>query len=87
MTESTPFAVCLATKERENYTEALKRHYEQGPRDWKQRFVSVCASAHASEDSAETWARYLHMTDALKTAVASGLALRTHRPDDPAPED
>jgi len=70
--------------ERENYTEALKRHYEQGSGDWQQRFVSVYASAHAWEDWAETWAHYLHMTDALETAAACGLALRPHRPDEPA---
>lgn len=71
--------------ERENYHEALKRHYEQRvPEDWQQRFVSSYASAHAWEDWAETWAHYLHMTDALETAAACGLALRPHRPDEPS---
>jgi hypothetical protein len=70
--------------ERMNYAEALKRHYEQGPQDWQQRFVSAYASAHAWEDWAETWAHYLHMADALETATACGLALRPHRPDEPS---
>jgi hypothetical protein len=70
--------------EREDYAEALKRHYGQGTEDWQQRFVSAYASAHAWEDWAETWAHYLHMTDALETAAACGLALRPHRPDEPS---
>jgi len=75
----------LFGNERENYHDALKRHYEQRvPEDWQQRFVSSYASAHAWEDWAETWAHYLHMTDALETAAACGLALRPHRPDEPS---
>jgi hypothetical protein len=69
--------------EREDYAEALRRHYEQIPADWQQRFVSAYASAHPWEDWAETWAHYLHMADALETAAACGLALRPHRPDEP----
>lgn len=70
--------------EREDYGEALKRHYEHGaPTDWQQRFVSTYASAHAWEDWAETWAHYLHMTDTLETAAACGLSLRPRRRDEP----
>src|SRR4029077_12461851 len=59
--------------ERENYTEALRLHYEQGvPEDWQQRFVSAYASAHAWEDWAETWAHYLHITDTVENDAARG---------------
>jgi hypothetical protein len=60
--------------EREDYGEALKRHYAQGaPADWGQRFVSAYASAHPWEDWAETWAHYLHLIDTLDTARSFGL--------------
>ena len=71
--------------EREDYSEALTRYYQQrAPADWSQRFVSAYASAHPWEDWAETWAHYLHMTDTLETAAACGLALQPRRPDEPA---
>jgi hypothetical protein len=70
--------------DRDDYAEALRRHYERIPSDWQQRFVSAYASAHPWEDWAETWAHYLHMADALETAAACGLALRPHRPDEPS---
>ena len=71
--------------ERRDYAEALKRHYDQGPpADWQDRYVSAYAGTHPWEDWAETWAHYLHMTDALETAAASGLWLRPQRPDEPA---
>jgi hypothetical protein len=71
--------------EREEYSEALTRYYQQSaPPDWSQRFVSAYASAHPWEDWAETWAHYLHMTDTLETAAACGLALQPLRPDEPA---
>ncbi len=71
--------------EREDYGEALKRHHEQGaPGDWADSFVSAYASAHAWEDWAETWAHYLHITDTLETAIASGLSLRPRRSNEPA---
>jgi hypothetical protein len=70
--------------EREDYSEALTQHYQQGaPTDWPQRFVSAYASAHPWEDWAETWAHYLHMTDTLETAAACGLALQPLHPDEP----
>ncbi|MDB5339019.1 MAG: hypothetical protein JWN70_4638 [Planctomycetaceae bacterium] len=63
--------------ETQDYGQALKRHYEQGaPADFQQRFVTAYASAHPWEDWAETWAHYLHMSDALQTAASTGLVLR-----------
>jgi hypothetical protein len=71
--------------ERADYSAALTQHYQQGaPADWAQRFVSAYASAHPLEDWAETWAHYLHMTDALETAMSCGVALQPLRPDEPA---
>lgn len=62
--------------EREDYGEALKVHYEQGPpADWNSRFVSTYASSHPWEDWAETWAHYFHLIDTLDTASAFGLSL------------
>lgn len=60
--------------ERQSYAEALERHYQQGaPSDWAQAHVSAYATMHPWEDWAETWAHYLHMTDALDTALALGM--------------
>jgi hypothetical protein len=60
--------------DREDYSEALKRHYENGPpADWGQRFVSAYASSHPWEDWAETWAHYLHLVDTVDTARSFGL--------------
>ena len=60
--------------EREDYAEALQRHYANGaPPDWGQRFVTAYASAHPWEDWAETWAHYLHLVDTLDTARSFGL--------------
>jgi hypothetical protein len=73
--------------EREDYGEALKRHYGEGPpADWESRFVSTYASSHPWEDWAETWAHYLHMMDALETAHACGMSLHPTRPDEPSLE-
>jgi hypothetical protein len=63
--------------EREDYAQALERHYHDGPaRNWREDFVSAYASSHPWEDFAETWAHYLHTVDGLETAVAFGLASR-----------
>ena len=71
--------------EREDYDQALQRHYKQGaPADWQERFVSAYASSHPWEDWAETWAHYLHMTDAHETAIDCGLSLRPKRSDEPS---
>jgi hypothetical protein len=71
--------------ERDDYAAALQRHYERGPpADWDQHFVSAYSSAHPWEDWAESWAHYLHMTDALETASSTGLSLRPARSDEPS---
>lgn len=60
--------------ERADYGESLRSHYEQGPpADWSQHFISPYASSHPWEDWAETWAHYLHMMDALDTAISFGV--------------
>jgi hypothetical protein len=73
--------------EREDYGNALQRHYEAGaPENWQEKFVSAYASAHPWEDWAEIWAHYLHMTDVLETASTCGLSLQPKRPDEPSLE-
>jgi hypothetical protein len=63
--------------ERVSYMDALRVHYEQGPRpDWASRCVTSYASAHPWEDWAETWAHYLHMADAADTAMSFGVDAR-----------
>jgi len=70
--------------ERQNYRQALQQNYREGaPDDWPARYISAYAAMHPWEDWAETWAHYLHMTDALETAAASGLLLRPKRVDEP----
>jgi len=60
--------------EREDYSAALDRYYNQGPAvSWQQNFVSAYASAHPWEDWSETWAHYLHMMDTFDTALSFGL--------------
>jgi hypothetical protein len=71
--------------EREDYNQALQRHYKDGaPADWPSRFVSAYASTHPWEDWAESWAHYMHIVDTLETAVDCGLTLRPKRSDEPA---
>ena len=63
--------------ERASYAEALERHYQQGaPLDWQTRYVSAYATMHPWEDWAETWAHYLHMMDAVDTALGFGMSAR-----------
>lgn len=63
--------------ERASYAEALDRHYRQGPRpDWQHTCVSAYATMHPWEDWAETWAHYLHMMDAVDTALGFGMSAR-----------
>ena len=63
--------------ERQDYVEALNRHYANGPpADWYEHFVTSYASTHPWEDFAETWAHYFHMVDTLETAAAFGLRVR-----------
>jgi hypothetical protein len=63
--------------ERASYAQALDRHYQQGaPSDWSQTCVSAYATMHPWEDWAETWAHYLHMMDAVDTALGFGMSAR-----------
>jgi hypothetical protein len=58
--------------EREDYADALERHYDQGPpENWHREFVSAYATMHPAEDWAETFAHYLHIHDTLQTAAAN----------------
>lgn len=60
--------------ERSDYAAALAAYHAGGPDpDWAERCISPYASAHPMEDWAETWAHYLHITDALETARATGI--------------
>lgn len=66
----------LFGNETEDYGEALKKYYEQGPPlNWQQQYISAYASAHPWEDWAETWTHYLHIVDTLETAYAYGIHL------------
>jgi hypothetical protein len=68
--------------EREDYAQALQRHYAQGPpSDWGNRFISAYASSHPWEDFAETFANYLHIVDTLEMARAFGLSVSPHVDD------
>jgi len=63
--------------ETQSYADALQRHYEQGaPADWPQTYVSAYATMHPWEDWAETWAHYLHMMDAVDTALGFGMSAK-----------
>jgi hypothetical protein len=58
-----------------SYSDALDRHYSQGPPDgWEQDYVSSYATMHPAEDWAETFAHYLHIRDTVDTAAAFGFA-------------
>lgn len=60
--------------ERADYSEALKRHYAEGPpKGWETSYISAYAASHPWEDFAETFAHYFHIVDALDTADAFGL--------------
>lgn len=58
--------------ERQDYDDALARYHAEGPAPgWASRCISPYASSHPMEDWAESWAHYLHITDALETARAT----------------
>ena len=68
--------------ERRDYHAAMTAYYNAGPTgDWSAAHISAYASAHPWEDWAETWAHYLHITDAMETALDFGLISRSE-PDD-----
>ena len=61
-----------------DYGLALQEHYRTGPpADWSERYISAYASAHPSEEWAETCAHYLLIADAVETATAWGLGLQS----------
>jgi hypothetical protein len=64
--------------DREDYGEALNKHYARGgpPPDWQERYVSTYATMHPWEDFAETWAHYLHVVDTLEMAGAFGVRVQ-----------
>jgi len=60
--------------ERVDYAQSLERYYRDGPAgNWSQSYISAYASAHPFEDFAETFAHFLHISDALETAVENDL--------------
>lgn len=66
--------------EREDYADAVRRHYESSEHDdqsWQQDHISRYATMHPFEDWAETFAHYLHIVDTLQTADSFGLATST----------
>jgi hypothetical protein len=61
--------------QRVDYASALQRYYTSGPPPgWQLTHVSSYATMHPWEDWAETWAHYLHITDALETAREFGMS-------------
>ncbi|MBD5781180.1 putative zinc-binding metallopeptidase [Pelagicoccus sp. NFK12] len=67
-----------------DYGEALKKHYANGaPANWSKTHISSYATAHAWEDWAETWAHYLHMMDAIGTAIYSSVNIAKSHKQDP----
>jgi hypothetical protein len=63
--------------ERQDYSESLKKHYDDGPpAGWQDGYVSAYAAVHPWEDFAETWAHYMHIVDTLETANAFGLRVK-----------
>lgn len=68
--------------ETQDYSAALKEHYQRGaPSDWQTHLISAYASSHPWEDWAETWAHYLHIMDTMETAAGFGVSLAPKHPD------
>jgi len=64
----------LFGNEGNDYQAALSTYYANGPQaNWNEEFISAYASSHPAEDFAETFAHFLHITDALESARACGL--------------
>ena len=60
-----------------SYSDSVARHYDEGPPPgWRDEYISSYATMHPYEDFAETWAHYLHIWDAVATAVEYGLLPR-----------
>lgn len=68
--------------ERNDYAQALKTHYDNGPRaDWERAYLTPYAAAHPHEDWAETTAHLLHLVDITDSFLAAG----NMRPEIPSP--
>jgi hypothetical protein len=68
--------------ERADYSDSIRRHYDEGPPPgWERDYVSAYATMHPWEDWAETFAHYLHLRDLLQTAHSYGLAVRRRQDD------
>jgi hypothetical protein len=66
--------------ENDDYTEALKKYYNDGPKaNWADEFISPYATAHPWEDWAESWSHYMHLMDTLETAFYFGLKVQPER--------
>ncbi|MBB4952191.1 hypothetical protein H4S14_000233 [Agrobacterium vitis] len=60
--------------DQQDYQQALKTYYANGPAaNWQEFFISAYASCHPQEDFAESWAHYLHISDSLETAISYGM--------------
>jgi hypothetical protein len=71
--------------ERQDYGDALQRHYaEPAPVQWQDSFVSAYAASHPWEDFAETWAHYLHIVDTLEMAAAFGIRVDPRVAEEPS---
>lgn len=69
--------------ERADYGRALQTYYAKGARrGWAQTHISAYATAHPWEDFAETFAHYLHITDAVETAADFGIRARPRTQDE-----
>ncbi len=69
--------------ERADYEAALRTHYAGSRAQLDtSTWISGYATAHPSEDWAETFAHYLHLRDGLETAAAYGLAAPVAPDDD-----
>ena len=56
-----------------DYQHALAQYYASGPEvAWQDRYISAYASAHPTEDWAESWAHFLYIYDVLETAATHG---------------
>jgi hypothetical protein len=72
--------------ERQDYQEAIDRHYREGPpANWERDHVSAYATMHPWEDWAETFAHYLHIRATQQTAGSFGI-LVTGPPEANNPE-
>ena len=67
------FKALFGDPDNPTYSDALDRHYNQGPpADWQQSYISAYATMHAWEDWAETWSAYLDILSTLDTLSAHG---------------